>query len=449
MGVFGKRRELKDTVIQQQKELNSLTEKSFSRIFWNSKGGTFEFDGVNLFDFNKDEEIYKAINVVPELASTLNYISKSFSTGIYQELKQNSDVIERSKLVSLLNNPNPFYSGSEFKQKIATELFAFGRVHIYMNTPSIPLNTKSIFVLPTHLTKPYIGKDVKRAEIYDSVDDIVMYYEVDLKNGNVLKIPAEKVITITLNTDITFTDDGYINYISPLLPLQDALKVTPAIYDSLQELNNNRGMIGYFSNKTKSDAGLPITLKDNEKNILQQALKKYGTRKSQNKFGVVSNNVAFERITDPIKDMFFPEQKKLIKETINDILGFDSVLLNNDDSSKYGVFYKEARKSLFTENIIPAASNYTESLTSYFGLYINLDYTHLDIYSEDEKEKAETTSEKATYIRELNESVSLNQMTRESAIYFLTLEGYSEEEANNLISEKNETEIITETIEEN
>jgi hypothetical protein len=209
--------------------------------------------------------------------------------------------------------------------------------------------------------------------------------------------------------------------------------VTPAMYNSMHNLIDNYGMRGFVSNAS-TDSGSFVPLEDDEKREIQNQFKKYGTKKGQYQLAFTSNDLKYVPISSPIKDMLLPEQQKLIKTIIADILGFDTAILNNDAANKYAN-YKEARKSLFTENIIPASNNVSESLSDYFDSELTMDFSHLDIFSEDEKTKSEKIAIETQYIINLNTSVSLGNMTKDSAVELLILNGYEKEIANKLIQD--------------
>lgn len=426
MGLFTRSKKLSS--LKAEIEVLKLQQKSQPIRFWDKKGNL-----IPLFDFSSYVDVDKAIRTVPELSSIINYIGKSFSSGIYKEF-QNDKEIENSNVVKLLRNPHQLYSGSEFKQAIGEILFSFGVCHLYMNTPGRRENTESIMILPPQDTNIYVGK-ITVDEFLKNSEELIKHYEFNF-NGKTHKIPKDEIITITLNTK-PIIENEYLHYESPLKPLQDALMVTPAMYDSMSNLMDNYGMKGFISNQT-TDSGGYMPIEEEEKEQIQKDFNKYGTKKGQRQISFVRYDLKYVPVSSPIKDMLLPEQQTMIKTIVADVIGFDTILLNNSDASKYGVFYKEARKSLFTENLIPASNNYSETISKYLYKFkpnnnIILDYSHLDIFSQDEKENAEKITLESNYIISLNEAVR-NGMNINSAIELLILNGYDEKTAKILIS---------------
>jgi hypothetical protein len=415
-----------------------LTSKAYTpEYFYNLKG-----ERVSLFDFSNDASIKTAVLNVPELAATLNYLSTAFSSGIFKEVR-NGEEQENSQIIELLNNPHPLYSGTYLKRIILEQLFAYGRAYVYMDRSfSRRENTSNISILETPNIKTFVG-DVSINDYLSGADDIIKRYEYTYNGKQESINDVENVITFTWNTEVSINNQ-YLRYISPLKPLEEALQVTPAMFNIMSNLMNNYGVRGYISNQTKDVSGsIPLTPED--KKIIEEEFKKLGLKKGQRQFSYISYPMQFVPISSPIKDMLLPEQQKMVKNIIADVLNFDTTLLNKDSSAKLnetsGSAYSESRKSMFSENLIPVGNNITQSLTDYFYKFksnsnIILDFSHLDVFTEDERDMAEKIGEVSNFVIELNQAVSdpLNNMTRDNAISVLTLNGYSLEEAKSLIS---------------
>ena len=419
----------KKEVSKLKAEIATLQEKSFTpQMYWLNDGRT-----VQLFDFNNNKQIKLALDSVPELAAPINYMSKSFSAGKYQ-IKLNDKIIDH-KINTLLENPHPLFNESDFKQNVAKNLIAYGVAYIWANTPLMIEKTKGMFIIPSWRVQPFVDeitdKELRSAE---KIETLIKYYVVETENKQI-KIPTDEIMQIRQNVDVSVRNK-YLTFTSPLKSLEKALLVTPAIYDSMQNLLNNGGMKGFIASDTGDNVD-NIPIKDEDKLELQKQFKNYGSKSGQYDVAFTKHSLKYVQITARIKDMLLSEQREMIKTVIADILGFDNVLLNGSKSSNYGVFYKEARKSLFTETIIPLANNYTDALTNYFFEFRNnkiiLDYSHLDVFSQDEKEKAEKVGIESEYIIALNKSVFAKEMTKENAISLLVLNGYNPDEAKKLI----------------
>lgn len=401
-------------------ELQQIQEKNLSpTVFWPPSG-----EAIPLFDFDNTDEIRTALNTVPELVGVMNYLKKSISLGNYANEKE-----QETELIKILNEPNPLNSKTEFLGNYIENLLAYGRCHIYFN--KIGVNLKSLVIIPSDFVEIYVG-DISHKQLRQATDlnEIIKHYEIKF-NNNSIKIDPAEILTITYNSDFNIKNN-YLKYKSPLKSLENALQVTPAMYNSMQNLMNNGGMKGFVSNKS-TDSGSYIPIEPKDRKEIQKAFKNYGSKKGQFDIAFVNSDINYVPITSRIKDMMLPEQRKIIKEVIADVLNFDTVLLNNNDSSKYGVFYKEARKSLFTETISPIANNLTENISNKADEIVFLDFSHLDIFSEDEIQKVNKVNIESQYIINLNTAVKEERMTRENAINILILNGYDEQTAKKLI----------------
>lgn len=419
----------KKEVKRLEARLNAIQSKNYSsNIFWAKDGTT-----IPLFDFTNNYQLQLALESVPELAAPVNYMAKSFSTGEY-EIKLNDKLVEH-KLIDLFKNPHPLFNESDFKQNIAKNLICFGVAYIWVNTPAMIENSKGMYVIPSWRVEPFVGNiEDRELRSSENIKDLIKKYVVQTENRKI-EISTNEIIQIRQNIDVSIVNQ-YLKFTSPLKPLEKALLVTPAIYDSMQNLLNNGGMKGFIASDTGDNINnIPIT--PEEKTQLQKDFRQYGSKSGQFDVAFTKHSLKYVPITARIKDMLLSEQRELIKTVIADILGFDNVLLNSAKSSNYGVFYKEARKSLFSETIIPLANNYTDALTNHFFEFrknkISLNYSNLEVFSEDEKQKAEKTEIETNYIINLNKSVSLQEMTKENAISLLELNGYDLKNAKKLI----------------
>lgn len=419
----------KKEVARLKTQIADLQQKSSTpQIYWLGDGST-----VQLFDFSNNAQIKLALDSVPELAAPINYMAKALSTGKYQ-IKLDDKIIDH-KISELLNNPHPLFNESDFKQSVAENLIAYGICYIWANTTGMTENTKGMYVIPSWSVQPFVDEITdKELRSSESIESLIKYYVINTATKQI-KIPTNEIIQIRQNTDVS-VENKYLKFTSPLKPLEKALLVTPAIYDSMQNLLNNGGMKGFIASDNGDNINnIPIT--PEEKTQLQKEFKNYGSKSGQYDVAFTKHSLKYIQITARIKDMLLSEQREMIKTVIADILGFDNVLLNAAKTSSYGLLYKEARKSLFTETIIPLANNYTDALTNYFFEFrqnkISLDYSHLDVFSQDEKEKAEKVGIESKYIIELNKSVFAEEMTKENAISLLVLNGYDLDNAQKLI----------------
>jgi len=403
--------------------------KKQKKLYYKSVDTWTPESSMTHFNFSYKNDINTALNTVPELAAIVNYIAKSFSSGIW-----NHNDLEKSWLLDLLANPHPLYSENELKQLIARELISYGVCFLYVQNNSVISNAKSIAVLPTHLTSANTKSKNKDILNISSAKEIISNYSVKWEDG-VEIIGTENIITISLSNIVSISNNK-INYESPLKPLDKVLKVSESIYETMHELNFNRGAVGIISNDNTDASGtIPMTSEEIEE--LQKQYKRYGTLKDKWHIMFSDTKLSFQPISSPIKDMMLVEQLKQVKQTIADVLGFDTLLLNNQDGNKYAN-YNEARKSFFSELIQPLADTVSNSLNDYFlrerpKEKLTLDYSHLDVFAADKEKQAKTIEIETAYIISLNKSVANNEMTRNNAINLLIQNGYTEDNAKKII----------------
>lgn len=416
-------------------KLKSLIEQVNFSSFDQSQKMLFLDNGesVPLFNLSENLEIIKAVKSVPELNSILNYIAKSFASGDFLHFRNNK-LIENSAIIKVLNAPHELFSGQEFKTEIAKQLFSFGIAYIFVKNNGIRSKPQNFYVLPSANVKIRLKSGIAMDNVLLADNSIIDYFEVK-QNNSIYKIDKASVIFATYNNDFSISDN-YLKIKSPLTSLSAVLSVSTAIYEILNNLYNNYGMKGFIANKT-TDAGSYMPIKSEEKKNIEQYFKNYGLKNGQNQIAFTSFDLNYIPISSPINELNLSEVQKMIKTQIADVLGFDTAILNNDAANKYAN-YNEARKSLFTENLIPVANGISRCLNDYLFKFseneeIKIDYSKLDIFSENEIEKIKKIETESKVVITLNSAVAKNEMKRENAIEFLILNGYNEQTAKKLI----------------
>jgi hypothetical protein len=388
------------------------------------------------FDFKNNEGITDAIKQVPELAAPLNYIGSSFISGKFQH-KRNDIIVDSSEYLDIFRQPNPLMGKSEFFRNCIEILKAYGWFFIYVNTPTVPSSAKSMTILDP--TKTKIKTKVKNHSDsfqLDDISDIIkkIKYEDGLETTSIT-YDESKFILVAENTKFTI-EDYELKFESPTAPLNDAFEVTPALYSSLSNINNNGGMIGIISGSGSDEIGR-MFLEESEQKSIDKQLKRYGTKKGQKLYAYSKIPIDYTQLNSKIKDLDATAQRKLIKEVIADVLGFDNILLNNTDGNKYAN-YVQARKSFFSELIMPSSKIISEALSNYFfaerpNEIFHFDYSHHDVFTKSDSDKAKQIETTSKFIISLNAAVFKKEMTKDNAINVLVSEGYEKETAKTLI----------------
>jgi len=145
----------------------------------------------------------------------------------------------------------------------------------------------------------------------------------------------------------------------------------------------------------------------------------------------------YQQISSPIVDLGITDQQKLMKEVIADIYGFNTLLLNNNEGNKYAN-YQEARRSFFSEVVIPLADTISNAFQDFYlyarkGEDIILYYRYLEVFATDKKLQAESLQQTQSAIIQLNEAVNTGAITREIAVSLLMSNGYTQAVAESLI----------------
>lgn len=386
------------------------------------------------FDFHKEGAINNPIKEVPELAGILNYCGRSYVSGDFQVRRE--DEIISNRYENLFKKPNPISTERTFRMNLAEYIMAYGFCFVYKNQPGIITNTKGLYLLdPNETTIKTKVKSTSDAVNIENLKDIIKHVEVS-QGGVIAKYKDIDKLILFVN-DVNFSIQDYeLKFDKPLDSLRNALEVTPALYDIMTSLANEGGVQGFISNRQTDSVGF-VPLQDKEKSQLEKIFKNYGLKKKQSRVAISPSNVEYVETSAKIKDLAIDVQKRIIKETIADVIGFDAILLNSTEGKKYDN-YKQARQSFFTELIMPLASvideAFTDALLPDYNENFHTDYSELDVFQKSENEKYTSIKAESEYIINLNKEVSAGTMSRETAIYFLIDNGYNEEIAEKLIS---------------
>ena len=380
------------------------------------------------FEYNKQSATWEVVSGREmELFTTTAQLNKvvmrhasMFSNGRFIHKKKDGTkegkIIEDSPLVELLENPNPLQSGEEWLMESAINYWVYG------NNVMLPVKGSVLSEYPTVINNlPW--KQIKLTTTgkrwnQTKIDEIIKEYRVCYSDS---------------------VDDIYKP--SQLLHFRRSGGKSAIIGESMlsachMEISNVRGAMGYrnvnitkkgalgiWANKSKDNIGA-TPLREEDRILLekQQQNETHGQFDGQSKVKIVNGDVAFIPTSFAIKEnMLFEEIDANVK------LFIDMVQLNDNifskEKSKIQANLLEGLKMAYQDGIFPFAGRFCSLLKKGLRLpdneWIELDYSHLPCFQEDQKEKSAISKERAETIKTLVEC------------------GYTKEEAIEMIDSKN------------
>lgn len=359
--------------------------------------------------FNEVEYL-KAYLEIPEVSAVINMKARAFSNMMMNEVDKEGNpkpTPEGQALIKLLTNPNWFQAGKEFMIQSKTFREIYGNEYIYSQLPmgfKPDINrVKQMFTISPNIVKSEY-KDKIPFFLIDKTPKLE--YKVKLDGNHYTDVATEQIIHLNDNrvSMKDATDDDILKGESKLKSLSVAVNNMRMAYEARGIVLEHRGANGAWVNKSKDAVGqsLPMTAEDKEN--LQEQNKKYGTRKGQYQTIVTDQDLAWVQsgTNDPMKLGLFQE----IEEDFNKVLdgyGVPSEVFVRTKGATYEN-QRQAEKGLYVRTIIPEANDWISGISSQYlkgDTTIKASYSHLPIFQEDLKMRADALNSMVTALSKL------------------------------------------------
>jgi HK97 family phage portal protein len=360
----------------------------------------------NLFDTS---DYLKDFLEIPELNAILNIRARALSSWKLEALSKTTGKPQSNNesLVRILRNPNWFQSQGEFWRQASLFKDIYGNSYLYFLTPiGMPNTFKGLFTLdPSKVEIVYKSNTTFFKETTD--ENVEYYYHINKTE----KILLEKDNLIHLN-DNRVESKNILKGTSKLEALQAPLKNIRAAYAKRNIVL--RTPVGILSNGQADDIGQAIPMDSEEKEKAQAQLKARGAdpiiTNLAIKYNAININAANLGLFDEVRED---------TTRICDVFGVPYELLANQKGTTF-TNLKEAKKQFYEDTIIPEADEITDALnmmlkTDSKAWGIKGDYSHLAIFSEDQKNRADSLN------------VLVNALDRMLAAGAITIEQYKKE----------------------
>lgn len=272
---------------------------------------------------------YKSLATNGNLISTKALITKE------QSLKE----VESHPILTLLDQPNPDQSFSDFLKNAIGYKLLTGNAYVYGLSPDLGLNRGKITglsVLPSQLMN-IIGNQT------------VDYYNI---SGSNTRLEKEKVLHLKYwNPDWNSGLQLYGQ--SPLKAALKVLELNNTAYKSQTEIIANKGAFGMMYDESG--------LLDNDQML---ELKNKFQNASANEIMMVSAKLGFTQFGIPADDLGIIEQMGMNLRDLCNIYGVPSILLGDDTQKTYSN-YEQAEKSLIYNVIVPELTALKDSLNKW------------------------------------------------------------------------------------
>ena len=335
--------------------------------------------------------LYNLVVTTSELQAVISRFAAMYANGVYQHIR-NGKVVENSKYVYALENPNPLMNGNEFMRSECTNYLIFGNSFIkpVKGLSGIP---RQLFVVPSQYVKlNRTGRLFDQTDINGMIASYV--FEMDGKVEDTFK--GDEL----LHFKTTNPNDPLMGE-SKLISLQLEISNIRAAKGFRNRIITSNGALGFLSvDGTNNGMGAPLD--DTEQKRLNAAYSQaFGMQEGKSDILMSEAPLKWTATTFPTKDLMLFEEVSADFKQIIDVIGLNENIFSFDKASKYSNL-NEGIKSCYQDAIIPFAQDRDIAYTKMFGFdgideYIKTDYSHLTVLQNDkglenaaDKLKAET-----------------------------------------------------------
>jgi hypothetical protein len=366
------------------------------------------FYGVNiLLNGGKGEilnpesiDAYDVYSTTPHLKAVITRKGDLLASGQwkhYKLVRGGKIEVNNSEIVNVLENPNPLHKGNDYLRLINENMSVYGNVFKYVLRPfkrSIP---SSLNILPSNdIEIQSLGKWYKQSKLKDIVKEYRM-----LSTNDILQIDEVDHTWIVNSKNPIQGETPLKSIYLPLSNLRVGMKTRNV-------LMAKRGANGILSNDTKDAAGNKGLQADEREKIENEYQKDYGLGDGQSQIIISNNNLKWQAMGFPTKDLMLFEEDENDFCQLCDCYGIARDLFA---STKGATFenQKQALKQTYQCTIIPEAEEIAMNHTAIFGLdgvneWLELDYSHIPILQENELEKSSVISNTANAIKTLKDA---------------------------------------------
>ncbi|HEX7906239.1 MAG TPA: phage portal protein [Chitinophagaceae bacterium] len=362
-----------------------LTDGDFSKILSCIRG---TYTDTNLIElFGNVAEIFAPIDTIASRVIAGTFVVKNTKTD--------EIVYDNTDLNKIFSSPNPFQNFSQLLYEAVCYELVTGKNFLLSTTPETlsRMDYKNIicsYNLPPDRIKILMDKRIKLFSATKK-SEIILGYKLEEGTDNEQTFKTENILyTRANNLD---WKGKKIEGRSPLLSAEKAIANLIAVYEARNVIYVKRGALGAIVSK-KSDASGNVALLPKEKQqVIDDFNKSYGVQKGKSPMIITDQPVDFLRIAMSIQELMPFEETLADAAAIYAVLGVPRELMPKNEGATFEN-QKSAERGLFQNKVIPIAKSWCQSLTNFWaldaaGLYIDVDFNHIEVLQENKKEKSE------------------------------------------------------------
>jgi len=337
---------------------NSLIKKEGSTIQLRSTDtSTFQVMG-DFFSFGKSnssaDKFVKAFGENPLVYMIVNKIA--FTSASIKRIvnDKNGNEIVNSRILELINNPNPTQGRIELLETINQQINITGNVYVRL-IKGVGMG-EELRVLPSN----------KMTIDVDSYGE-VSGYTLERIDGSEITYPVEEILHIRTSNIVNIDNTNGYYGLSPLQAAWMIVKSSEEIFSAEASIFKNRGIIGILTNETD----VPMLKKDRDA-LQEQFNNEVGGAERYNSVKISNTKLKY------IQTGMSPTDLKLLDGILNkmrllcSVFGLNSVLFNDQVSSTFNNV-EEANRASYVDVYIPLANKIDRELSRFLNNALGID----------------------------------------------------------------------------
>jgi len=360
---------------------DNYTQTQFNSLY------RFMQKGENYVDVTQGN-LFKLYETTPHLKAVIDRKSDLLANGRLQHKRFNSkgeiEIVEKSPIINLIENPNPLQNGNEFLRNIAIMQGIFGLATVNKVSGSALTQPKALWVLPSEdLVVKTSGIIYKQTDINDIIKEIYINKEQGGKEYFELK-------------DLIFFRDININNpvmgLSPITSLKLAISNIRGAYGFRNRIITSNAMLGILSSE-KSE-GMSNTLDEGLQKRISQGVKTlFGMQDGKDDILQTEASVKWTPMSYPTKELMLFEEVTQSFKIIIDAYGLNENIFSFERASTFSNL-ESGLKQAYQDCIIPYSEDIALGFSKGFNLdpskeWLHIDYSHIDVLKENIETKTE------------------------------------------------------------
>lgn len=379
--------------------------------------------GEFIYGHRSDQNLITLYHTIPEIYSAVDQIARRVVSATFQlkTVKDDEIIADNKAWNQMLATPNPLQNFKELLYEAVTYKIVTGKNYLYKNIPATMAkrseNIAALWNLPADRIQPVYDYSIKLFSA-TTITDIIQRYDLFDGVNTAQYDPTLILHTKTLNLDWV---DRRLRGKSALLAADIAICNLIAVYEARNVIYTKKGALGAIVG-VKEDASGPVPLTPGEKTKIRNATNgEFGLTGRRDTYMISEVPLQYVSFGSTIKDLEPFKESRADMAAIYAVLNVPFDLAPQDDGTTFDNL-NNAMKQVYTNNAIPEANSWTQSLTPWLGFdkvgaYIYADFSKINELQENKKEAAQVDSS-ATITNKtlfLSGVVTLNQwMARQS-----------------------------------